>query len=371
MHLRLTSAASALLVSLACGGAGGAADAPGAGGLGPPSAGSPAPSVPPVETRTPPPSGGTGSNRFQIGSQGLYLQDPAAGEPTVSGLVLVNLDRAAPPAGTTVTLNGVPLARWMVGTPPAPSDRYWTVDPAGPQPVARSGGWLEIVADTGTGISRSLVLPCPHDVAMTTSPAAGASLAGLASVPVEWSPLDTLTVAANAGVPAMAGIQPTATMRVYDPALGALEPGAAGAQVIVGPSAAGVIVPFTPRAGAPGYLVDVRWPGAWIPDGGETGAFCGLVHRIAFQPRATKRRRPEAVEGFGPSERHRADSNRRIRVLQTRALPLGDGAVLRGDRSTGGPRRRQRAATWTLFGATAPADHAPARVAKSRATPLP
>jgi hypothetical protein len=30
---------------------------------------------------------------------------------------------------------------------------------------------------------------------------------------------------------------------------------------------------------SPEWLVDLRWPGLFIPDGGDSGAFCGLAKR--------------------------------------------------------------------------------------------
>jgi hypothetical protein len=83
---RLSALAS--LLALACGGTVPVA------ATGPsPSPSSPAPpGTPPpaIGDPSPPPAGGSGSNRFQIGAGlGLYLVDPAHGEPAVQGLVNV------------------------------------------------------------------------------------------------------------------------------------------------------------------------------------------------------------------------------------------------------------------------------------------
>jgi hypothetical protein len=192
----------------------------------------------------------------------------------VSGLVLVNLDKNAPPADTVVTLNGVPLVRWMVGTPPAPSDRYWTLDPAGPRPDVAAGGALVVRATSGA-LSRELTLPCPADVAVDSSPAAGASLAGAASVRLGWS-VDLVVNPPT--VTAMAAVHPTATLWPFDPAALVLLPG--GRQAIVGDAQLGVDVPV-PAGAPPAYLMELRWAGPWVPDG-ESGAWCGLAKRWTY-----------------------------------------------------------------------------------------
>src|SRR5207248_402803 len=142
------------------------------------------------------PLGGNGSHRFELGSQqGLYLQDPTPGEPSVRGFVVVTLGSPAsgtgflPPADTVVTMNGVPLLR-----DPALNGSFFRLDPAGPQPTIGTGGQMVLVAtgtdpQTGKQIQRSLVLPCPNDIAVSSTPAIGSSLAGATSVTIT-SPSD-------------------------------------------------------------------------------------------------------------------------------------------------------------------------------------
>ncbi|MEI7706376.1 MAG: PKD domain-containing protein, partial [Deltaproteobacteria bacterium] len=140
----------------------------------PPPPGMPPPAIP---GPNPPPTGGSGSKRWQLGAaQGLYVVDPARGEPTVQGLVVVTFGAISsgnfiPPTGTEVTLNGVPLLR-----DPNLNGAYWRVDPTGPQPVVGSGGRIVLVARAtvnGKLEERTLVFPCPSDVPVSSSPQAG------------------------------------------------------------------------------------------------------------------------------------------------------------------------------------------------------
>jgi hypothetical protein len=286
---RLATAAALLVLLAACGGAD-----PGAGAQGtpavppggdpppvdPPPATPPAPGTPPpaVSDPNPPPTGGSGSNRFEMGtSEGLYLVDPAQGEASVKGFVVVTLGPIGtgsfiPPADTVVTLNGVPLLR-----DPNLNGAYWRVDPAGPQPVIGTGGRMVLVAsatDAGQALQRTLVLPCPSDVVVTSTPAFGSALAP-GDVLHLASPSD-LTL--NTGIASMAGSYPTAMLSGYDPATRALLPAGGPVPIAPGPLALDVTVAAT--AGA-AYLLDLRWPGTWVVDG-QTGGFCGLAKRWMF-----------------------------------------------------------------------------------------
>ena len=260
-----------LAVAVACGGTDSAAAPQQASGL------APATPVPAPADPNPPAIGGFGSNRFEVGAgEGLYLVDPASGEPSVQGLVVVTLGPIGtgnfiPPDDTVVTMNGVPLLR-----DPNLNGAYWRVDPAGPQPVIGSGGRMVLVA-TGTVlgqvVSRTLVLPCPSDVAVASDPAVGAIAAG-PSIHVTSAADITL----NVGVPPMANIFPAATLYGYDPATRTLSP--SGAPQLIGPGPLDITVPVTATS-APEYLLDLRWPGHWVIDG-ETGGFCGLAKRWTY-----------------------------------------------------------------------------------------
>lgn len=255
--------------------------APAAGGSSSPAAGGStgltliagAPGTPAPATSDPaaPPTGGSGSNRFEMGAaQGLYVVDPAAGEPTVEGYVVVTWGNISsgnfiPPADATVTLNGVALLR-----DPNLNGAYWRVDPAGPQPQVGSGGTIVLVAAatvSGTQLQRTLVLPCPADIAVALS---------LGSAGLHLSSSTDITV--NVGVPMMASIYPTATLFGYDPTTRALTPSGAPRIIPAGPVEVDVTATTTQ---APAYLLDLRWPGPWIPDG-QSGAFCGLAKRWAL-----------------------------------------------------------------------------------------
>jgi hypothetical protein len=265
------------LLALACGGASSSpevANPAQAGGI-PNAPGTPAPAAP---DPNPPPTGGSGSNRFEMGTfDGLYLVDPAKGEASVQGWVVVTFGPVGagnfiPPADTVVTMNGVPLLR-----DPALNGAYWRLDPAGPQPHIGSGGTMELVASatvSGSPIQRTLVLPCPSDVAVTSTPAVGSVIA--AGTPLHLSTTADLTL--NVGIAAMASILPEATLYGYDPASRAIT-GIQSPQLL-GPGALDLSLPVAATA-APDYLVDLRWPGHWVIDG-QSGGFCGLAKRLTY-----------------------------------------------------------------------------------------
>ncbi len=245
----------------------------------PPPPGTPAPA--PFDPN-PPPTGGSGSNRWQMGAaQGLYVVDPALGEPTVQGLVVVTFGSVSsgnfiPPAGTVVTLNGVALLR-----DPALNGAYFRVDPAGPQPVVGSGGRIVLVATAtvnGKLEQRTLVFPCPTDVVVTSSPAMGSVLVPAAppAAPLHLSTTADLTL--NVGIAPMIGIYPRAILYGYEPATRALV--ASGSPQNIPPGPVSLDVPVAATT-AGGYLMDLRWPGTWVVDG-ESGGFCGLVKRFTY-----------------------------------------------------------------------------------------
>jgi hypothetical protein len=276
----------ALLLAAACGGADSASAPQQVAPAPPPPSATPPPSPgtppPAVADPAPPAAGGSGSNRFQVGAaQGLYLVDPARGEAAVQGWVVVTLGPVGtgnfiPPDDTVVTLNGVPLLR-----DPALNGAYWRVDPAGPQPVVGSGGRIVLVATgtvAGTLVSRTLVLPCPADVEVASSPAAGAALtpAPAPATPLHLTSASDLTL--NVGIPAMNGIYPTAMLWGFDPATRSLVP--SGSPHLIPPGPLDVALPVLDTT-APAYLLDLRWPGPWVIDG-ETGGFCGLAKRWEY-----------------------------------------------------------------------------------------
>jgi hypothetical protein len=265
------------LFALACGGASGPGD-PGspvasAGIPGAPATPAPAPFDP-----NPPAAGGSGSNRFQIGAAtGLYLVDPAKGEPAVQGLVVVTFGPVGtgnfiPPNDTVVTMNGVPLLR-----DPNLNGAYWRVDPAGPQPQIGSGGRIVLVATATVNsapIERTLVLPCPSDVEVGSTPGVGSAISAGSSLHLST----TADLTLNTGIVIMASNLPEATLYGYDPATRAIT----GVQSpeLLPPGPLALTVPVAATA-APAYLLDLRWPGHWVIDG-ETGGFCGLAKRLTY-----------------------------------------------------------------------------------------
>jgi hypothetical protein len=278
----------------ACGGSAGDATPPAAN----PPAGNPAanpPSAPPaggavVPADGPPGTNGfsdvTGSSALQVGAgSGLtFVDHPAAGEPSIQGLVLVNAagvkkTPTPPPADTVVTINGVPLVRAVVNG--ATSDRFFTVDPAGPQPTIAADGYLHVTASSASlggasgPVSRTLNLACPFDVALTVSPAPGASLGGASSLGLAWS--DALPHQPPGTVLPSGG--PAATLYAYDAATHAL-----GAPLLTVPfdqAAHAVSVPVRPTQG--GYLAELRWPAVAFLDA-VTGGFCSRTKRVVYAP---------------------------------------------------------------------------------------
>ena len=240
----------------------------------PPPPGTPPPASP---DPNPPPSGGSGSNRLQMGADpllGLYVVDPAKGEPSVQGFVVVNIDKGPLPTGAVVTLNGVPLLR-----DPTLNGNFWRVDPAGNQPTVGSGGRIVLVATAtdpkdGKPVQRTLVLPCPDDVAVASTPGIGSAIA--VGTPVHITTTVDLTL--NIGIAPLTGVYPQATLNGYDPATRALV--ASGSPQNIAPGPLNLNVPVLATT-AGSYLMDLRWPGQWVIDG-ETGGFCGLVKRWTY-----------------------------------------------------------------------------------------
>jgi hypothetical protein len=127
---------------------------------------------------------------------------------------------------------------------------------------------------TGKQIQRQLVMDCPSDISVTSTPDIGASLAGSQTVTIT-SPSD---ITFNVGVPIVASIFPQATLIGYDRATRRLAP--SGSPHNIGPGPLSVTVPVTPTA-ADAYLLDLRWPGVFVLDG-QTGGFCGLAKRWTY-----------------------------------------------------------------------------------------
>jgi hypothetical protein len=264
----------------ACGGAEPAAPtAPGGGGtpVTPPPVGPPPAAQPPGTTD---PSSSGGSKTFQIGANAgpggtLYFNDlPTAGEPAISGLVLVQQNLGPPPADTVVTLNGVTLVHAVLGG--APSSSYFTVDPSGPQPTIGGDGFLHLSATSASaGAGRQLNLACPPPAVVTATPAPGSSLSGIATVTLAWTaplPVNPNTAFGFGLVPASASLLglDVATLAISGSV----------ASLPLGPAALEASLPVG-ATGASGYVAELRYPGIFFLDG-ETGGACGRTHRFTY-----------------------------------------------------------------------------------------
>jgi hypothetical protein len=274
---RLVLVAS-LLALAGCGGgdpsaaAGGGAGGPGVGG-----GGGGGITQPPGTTD---PSSSGGSATLEIGANAgpggtLYFNDrPALGEPTISGLVLVQQNHGPPPADTVVTLNGATLVHAVLGG--VPSQSYFTVDPFEAQPTIAPDGFLHLAASSASaGATRLLHLACPFAAAVTPTPADGSSLAGASTVRLDWTaslPVNPSTAFGFGLVPA------SASLRGWDAATRALS--GTVSTLPLGPTALEAVLSVAPT-GASGYVAELRYPGIFFLDG-ETGGACGRTQRFVY-----------------------------------------------------------------------------------------
>jgi hypothetical protein len=220
----------------------------------------------------PPPTGVSNGLRVDV-AQGLFLLDPAmSGEPNFDGLVLVELAGAAPPAGTSVDLNGVPLVPHVEAGLP---QKFWKIDPAGAQPVLDANGYLVATAKAGS-LTRSLTLPCPGDVPVTSSVAPGSSLSAATSLQLAWN----YDLSVNTVNPFPTDFFASAHLRGYDAATNTVATGLAVAQQAVPQHGLGAKLDVGATA-ASGYVAEVRWQGRFVQDGDSRG-FCGRVKRLAY-----------------------------------------------------------------------------------------
>jgi len=170
-----------------------------------------------------------------------------------------------------VSINGVALMH-----APLADNRYFQMNPNGPRPLVGPGGRMALLAfSASAGVQRQLVLPCASDVAVGTNPAVGASLTGVANLQLTFPSDLTLN---PAGIVALAGTTPTVMLGGYDPATRAFT---AGSPHPIGAGQLGVTFAVGTTT-AQEWLIDLRWPGIFIPDGGDSGAFCGLAKRWTY-----------------------------------------------------------------------------------------
>jgi hypothetical protein len=169
-----------------------------------------------------------------------------------------------------VYVNGVALVPYGF---PGPK-RFWEVDPSGPQPALGPAGYLAVTVKAGS-LVRTVPLPCPADLAVTSSAPLGKSLKGTPSLQLSW-PEELLVNREN---PFPADYYANAKLRAFDVA----------SRSLVGIEAASKHLPLGSRdvslevapTAASGYLAELRWQGAYTDDAGSRG-FCGWAKRIAY-----------------------------------------------------------------------------------------
>jgi len=250
-----------------------------------------APGTPAAGDPTPPAQRGAfGTGSLQIGTAfglGLYLVDPLPGEASVQGMVTVTAKNADVARIDSVTMNGVELV--VANPPPNGAGNLWRLNAGGPQPAIGNGGWMVLVATgTTTGgdtVQRTLVLPCAADISLSVTPAEGGPLAAGSALNLS----SASDIVLNRGFTALSHLIPAPTLGLwgYEPATGAIS---ALMQLSAGDSPGGnpgptpldVSIPEVPKTASPAYLLELRWPGQWVPDGDNTGGYCGLAKRLVY-----------------------------------------------------------------------------------------
>jgi hypothetical protein len=266
---RLASIA-ALLVVTACNGS----------SISPPSAG---PDAPPVQSGPVVVGSGTGRNALNgsvTGSsailisadRGLYVLDAAlAGEPTVAGEVYVAVNGATPPPDTTVEINGIPLKREALpGSPESP----FRIDVAGPQPAPDADGMVNITVRSG-GVVKTMSLPCPPDLAVTSSHAPDGHLGGKRSIQLSWDG----DIEANAENPFPTAFTTSAKLMQYSYATHAIGDEHYSTKYV---AAGARTVSLDVAPSDDGYCAELRWQGRFVQDGNSRG-FCGRAKRIEYR----------------------------------------------------------------------------------------
>jgi hypothetical protein len=193
--------------------------------------------------------GGGGGAKMQIAtSNGInVIENPSPGEVSMTGFVEAAL------AGSGLT----------------PSD------PAGPQPTVGADGFLHIVASSQSARStRTLNLPCPAHIDVTTVPTEGSSLSGVSTLSLSWStPLPQNSAAVlNFFEP------PSAVLSSYDLTTGAVTGGisfASFSQLAMGADLS--VLP----SNSSGYRVAFTYPGIYVLDG-NSGGVCAIQERFVF-----------------------------------------------------------------------------------------
>jgi len=260
-------------------------------GEGPPAT-PPLAETPPATPETPPPSppvapvvvgSGTGRNALNgsasgsrailiSADKGLYVLGPAlAGEPHVDGEVYVSVNGTAPPADTTVEINGVPLVRReLPGSPESP----FRVDVAGPQPEPDAEGMVTITVRSGA-LVKTMSLPCPPDLAVTSSAAPDSYLRGKPAVQLSWDG----DIEANTENPFPTAFTTAAKLMHYRYDTHVIGDEHYSTKYV----AAGTrSVSLDVAPSDDGFCAELRWQGKFFQDGNSRG-FCGRAKRIEYR----------------------------------------------------------------------------------------
>jgi hypothetical protein len=220
------------------------------------------PAVPPAPTPVPTPA----APLRLSAARGLYLLDPPlAGESAFDGKVEVVIDGKAPPAGTVVELNGVPLVR---ETRNDDADRFWHVGAGALQPAPRADGSVTITARSGS-FAGTIDLSCPPDVAVSSSTPAGASLPAATPLVLGWA----------TSLPANQLTSPFATLRGLELATSTPSPVILAHQLLPA-GTVGTSLPVQDTAST-GYVAELRWQGPFQTNGTSDG-FCGRAKRLVY-----------------------------------------------------------------------------------------
>lgn len=222
--------------------------------------------------RNPLPGAVTGSDAILVSvEKGLYLLDPVlAHEPRLDGEVYVSVNGAAPPPDTTVEINGVPLARReLPGSPEIP----FALDAASPQPEPDADGLVHVTVRSGA-LSKTMSLPCPPDVALTSSAPPDGNLRDVPAVQLSWDG----DLEANAENPFPTAFTTSAKLMHYSYATHEIGDEHYATKYVAD---GGRSVSLEVAPSDDGFCAEVRWQGAFLQSGNSRG-FCGRAKRIEY-----------------------------------------------------------------------------------------
>jgi hypothetical protein len=178
---------------------------------------------------------------------------------------------ATPPADTTVEINGVALVRQeLPGSPESP----FRIDPAGPQPELGDDGMVTITVRSGA-LVKTMSLPCPPDLALTSSAVPDSYLRGKRSLQLSWDG----DIEANAENPFPTAFTTSAKLMQYSYATHVIGDEHYSTKYV---SAGAHSVSLDVAPSDDGYCAEVRWQGKFFEAGNSRG-FCGRAKRIEYR----------------------------------------------------------------------------------------